>query len=184
MNKKILIAAALISATTQASAAGGEEGIPFVVVYQTINFIIFSAILYWIAKKKMGAFFSERVGKHEKAKEEAVKAFTDAQQKHDEVNNKLKMLIEQEGSALQRAQEEAKLLKSRLIHEAEDLAKSVLEDAKKTAQYEYEKAKLELRREFFEQALSQSKKEMSSSIDKGNQKTLHKEFVEGVGAQV
>lgn len=185
--KKILWVFILLLVAKVSFAASGEAGhdneIPGFVKYQAINFVLLVGLLYGLTRKKMVSYFTGRVEKHGKAKEDAIRAFQEAQSKHEEVKQKLHSLHEGEELAIAKAQEEAKLLKSKLIHEADELGKTILADAKKTAQYEYDKAKQTLRSEAFDQAILLSKENIQKGMSKEDQKNLQHQFVESVGAQ-
>lgn len=180
---KLFAALLLILATNAAFAAGGghDEGIPFVVVYQAINVLLLAALLYGLTRKKVRSYFTSRLETHEQAKKNAQRAFTEAQERHAEVSKKLETLHADEKSTIEKAQADAMLLKSKLIHEAEDLATHIVSDAKKTASYEYEKAKQELRNEAFDQALRLAKTDIEKNLTDKDQKNLQRQFVENIG---
>lgn len=172
----------LLTATVSQAAGGGhDEGIPFVVVYQAINVLLLVGLLYGLTRKKVRTYFTSRLETHEQAKKNAQKAFTEAQERHAEVTKKLETLHADEKSTIEKAQADALLLKSKLIHEAEDLANSIVADAKKTASYEYEKAKQELRNEAFEQALKLARTDIEKNLTDKDQKTLQRQFFENIG---
>lgn len=185
MIKTLWIFVALFFIATASYAAGGhDDGIPVkTIIFQVINTCLLIALLYTLTRKKIVNYFTQRVEQHGKAKDSAVRAYKEAQEKHEEVKNKLHSLVQGEEGALAKAQEEAKLLKSRLIHEAEALAKTIIDDAKKTTEYEYAKAKQMLREEVFANAIETSKTSIQKNMTKEDQANLRKEFVESVGAQ-
>lgn len=181
---KLLFIFSLLFASTIASAAGGAEGhneIPFVVVYQAINVTLLVALLYGLTRKKVRVYFTSRLETHEQAKKTAQKAFADAQERHAEVSKKLQSLHADEKATIEKAQAEAMLLKSKLIQEAEHLATNIVTDAKKTAHYEFEKAKQELRKEAFEQALKLAKTDIEKNLNEKDQKNLQRQFVDNIG---
>jgi F0F1-type ATP synthase membrane subunit b/b' len=187
MKKIFLFISIMMMAGLAFANEGGEHGaeelmhIPFVVVYQAINFTILIALLYGLTRKKVKAYFSARLETHEEAKKSALQAFADAQEKHEEVTKKLSSLKSDEAATIQKAQAEAMLLKSKLIQEAEQLAANIVADSKKTAHYEFEKAKQELRKEAFEQALKLAKDNIEKTMTEKDQKNLQTQFVENIG---
>lgn len=180
---KLLVIFVLLLASKIASAAGGghDEGIPFVVVYQAINVALLVALLYGLTRKKVRSYFTSRLETHELAKKTAQQAFADAQAKHAEVSQKLQTLHADEKSTIEKAQAEAMLLKSKLIQEAEALGATIVADAKKTAHYELEKTKQELRKEAFEQALKLAKSDIEKNLNEKDQKNLQRQFVDNIG---
>lgn len=170
-------------AAMAASGVQGEEHgeIPFVVVYQAINVTLLVALLYGLTRKKVRVYFTARLETHEQAKKSAQKAFADAQERHAEVSKKLQDLHADERSTIEKAQAEAMLLKSKLIQEAELLATNIVTDAKKTAQYEFEKAKQDLRKEAFEEALKLARTDIEKNLNEKDQKNLQRQFVDNIG---
>ena len=73
------------------------------------------------------------------------------------------------------------LLKSKLIQEAEQLATNIVSDAKKTAHYEFEKAKQDLRKEAFEEALKLARADIEKNLNEKDQKNLQRQFVDNIG---
>lgn len=180
---KFLIPILISFATIKAIAASGghDEGVPFVVVYQVINVALLVGMLYVLTRKKVRAYFSSRLETHEQAKKSAQRAFAEAQERHKEVTTKLQKLQAEEGSTIEKAQAEAMLLKSKLIQEAEALAANIVADAKKTAHYEYEKAKQELSKEAFEEALRLARSEIEKNLNDEDQKNLQRQFIDNIG---
>lgn len=177
----IILLAKLASASDAAHGGDDLSHIPFVVVYQAINVALLVGLLYSLTRKKVRSYFSSRSETHEEAKKSAQKAFEDAQERHAEVTKKLSSLKSDEASTIKKAQEEAMLLKSKLIHEAEQHAANIVADSKITAQYEFEKAKQDLRHEAFDQALKLAKENIEKTMTEKDQKNLQNQFVENIG---
>lgn len=179
--KAILIFAILFVASTTRAAGGDLNEIPFVVVYQTINVLLLIGLLYALTHKKVRSYFTSRLETHEEAKKSAQRAFTEAQERHEEVTKKLSTLHSNTPKTIENAQSDANLLKSKLIQEAEQLAANIVADAKKVAHYEYEKAKQELRKDAFEQALKMARTDIEKNLNEKDQKDLRQQFVENIG---
>ncbi|MES2768423.1 MAG: ATP synthase F0 subunit B [Bdellovibrionota bacterium] len=180
--KLILSVFIVLSSAVAQAASGGDHGeIPFVVVYQAINVTLLVALLYGLTRKKVRVYFTSRLETHEQAKKSAQKAFADAQERHAEVTKKLQSLHADEKSTMEKAQAEAMLLKSKLIQEAESLATNIVTDAKKTASYEFEKAKQDLRKEAFDLALKLARADIEKNLNEKDQKNLQRQFVDNIG---
>lgn len=177
----VILGSALAMAAEGRHEAGGHEGIPFVIVYQAINVALLIALLYGLTRKKVRIYFSSRLETHEQAKKSAQKAFAEAQERHAEVTKKLQGLHADENVTIERAQAEAMILKSKLIQEAEQLASHIASDAKKTAHYEFEKAKQDLKKEAFDQALKLARSEIEKNLNEKDQKNLQRQFVDNIG---
>lgn len=184
---RVILSTVFILGSATALAAEGHHEvlvpatIPFVVVYQAINFSLLIALLYGLTRKKVRIYFSSRLETHELAKKSALQAFADAQERHAEEKKKLEGLHADESTTIERAKAEAMILKSKLIQEAEHLANNIISDAKKTAHYEFEKAKQDLRKETFEQALKLARTDIEKNLNEKDQKNLQRQFVDNIG---
>lgn len=156
--------------------------IPKAVLYQAINVVILIGVLYYFTKQKIKDYFSSRATAHEKAKENAAQAYKEAETQHKDVVLKLTNLKKEETAFVEKAQAEAKELKSKLIREADQIAHNMIQDAKKTAAFELEKAKQDLRKEALEEALLYARENIQKTISPADQKNLEKQFVNGIGA--
>ncbi|WP_457560524.1 F0F1 ATP synthase subunit B family protein [Caminibacter sp.] len=115
--KKILLIAGLFSATLFAAEGIGHTDI----IPRTINFLIFVAILWYLAGDKIVRFFKER-------KENIAKRFQEIEEK------------------LKESKEKKEALKAEL-NNAKKLAEEILENAKKEAEYIENKIKAQIEEE-------------------------------------
>ncbi len=179
--KKVILIFSILFGSTVAFAAEHADGIPTFVYYQMINVTLLIALLYGLTHKKVRSYFTSRLVTHEEAKRSAQRAFTEAKERHEEVSQKLTKLQAEAPAAIEKAQADAMLLKSKLIQEAEELAENIIKDAKNVAQYEYEKAKQDLRKEAFEEALKLARTDIEKNLNDNDQKDLRNQFIENIG---
>ncbi len=182
LNLILIFAILLMFKAAQAAGGGHDEGIPIQVLYQAINFSILVGLLFFLTRKKVAAHLIGRLETHEQAKQQAQKAQTEAEELHKEVSSKLKTLQETEDQTIAKAQTEALEMKSKLILEAEQLAKRIVEEARKTTSFEHEKAKQQLREEAFELAMKQARSAIEKNMTNDDQKNLQKQFIDSIGA--
>ena len=184
----VIIFGILLLFKAAAWAAGGEgveaghEGIPIQVLYQAINFSILVGLLYFVTRKKVTAHLIGRGEAHAAAKVQAKKAVDEAEERHKDLTSKLQSLQQTEEQTIRRAQNEAMEMKSKLIQDAEALAKRMIDDARKTTTFEHEKAKQGLREEALELALKQARDAIQNNVTKDDQKNLQKQFIDSIGA--
>lgn len=163
-------------------AEGQHEGVPVQVLYQAINFSILVGLLYFVTRKKVAEHLIGRGEAHAAAKVQAKKAIDEAEERHKDLTSKLENLHRTEEQEIRRAQNEAMELKSKLIQDAEALAKRMVDDARKTTTFEHEKAKQGLREEALDLALKQAREAIQKNVTKDDQKNMQKQFIDSIGA--
>lgn len=147
---------------------------------QAFNFFLLLAILIFMLRKSIAAHFKTRASEYQDLVRRADAAKSEAEAKHRSMKDRLAKLEQSAASAGTQAKAEADALKTKLIAEAQDLAKRLQEDAKRTAAIEIEKAKAQLRQELLTEALSASKAGFQSGLGSSDQKKLQSEFVDKI----
>lgn len=177
----ILLTSALLFA---ADGEGAEhaEGIPRVVLYQTINFLLFVGILYYFLRKLVRDHFKGRHESFHAALTKAQAARKDAEARRQEIQERLDRLEASAAENLQAARKEAEALRTKILAEAQELSQHVRTEAQKTAEHEIQRAKTELREELLSSAVQNAKKILSENTSEADQKRLQSEFVEKIQA--
>jgi F-type H+-transporting ATPase subunit b len=160
-----------------------EVSIPYkMIMYQTLNFAVALGVVYFAARKKIGEFFKARGDQyfeHLRKAEDAKKA---AQLQKQEISERLSKLEKSADQDIARARSEAAELKSKIIRDAEAIAKHLKVEAEKTAIVEVERAKNDLRTHLLEDSLKAAKKALADGVKDPDQKRLKTEFVEKIQA--
>lgn len=154
--------------------------IPKSVPFQALNFFLFIALLVFLLRKAVKAFFATRHDQLMKAVREARKAQELAEQKHKEYQEKLRTLEKTANSSLEDTRREAEEYRARMIKEAKQIAANIEEEARKTADYEIARAKVQLREQAINEALEVARQAISKSIAESDQQRLQNEFVEKI----
>jgi len=181
--KSFILSLALLLISEAGLAAGGAhhgDGIPAVVGWQTINFLIYAALLYFLLRKPTASFFKSRVENFQQALIRAEKAKSEAEAQRHEIEQRLKALENSAEQSYAQAQAEAKDLRNKIVFEAKGLSEKLKLDAQRTAEIELQRAKSELREEMLTQAVDAAKKILSERIAEPDQKRLQTEFVQKI----
>jgi len=182
-----LLLPALAFAEEAAHGAHGAEGheaggVPTVVYLQAINFVIYAGILFYFLRKPVknffagrGVAFNEALLKAQAAKDEAAAKKRDAELRL----NQLQATAEQQ---IAQARTDAEALRLKILKDADDISRNLKNEAARTAEFEVERAKNELRADLLSQSVALSTKILKEKMAEGDQKRLQTEFVDKIGA--
>jgi ATP synthase F0 subunit b len=147
----------LMPCTCVASESSGEES-AWPLIFKFLNIAIFVAILYKLGAKKIGEFFRERRQRVRGAIEAAAKKEDEAGRLLEEWREKVAQAEEEAMRIVEASVVEGKSLKEKILKEAEEAAKRIVEQAKIAAEEEAKKTREMLGRELA--ALSAAKAEI------------------------
>jgi F-type H+-transporting ATPase subunit b len=170
----------LVSMAEEHEAAHEGGGLPSVVYFQAINFVLFAGLLVYLGRKPIRDYFSGRKEKFNAALTKAAAAKSEAEARKQEIQKKINDLQASSEQELARAKSEAQDLHTRILKEAEGLSENLRVEAKRTATFEIERAKNELRESLLSQSVAFSSKLLREKIAEGDQKRLQTEFSESV----
>ncbi len=167
-------------ARAQEQEAAHEGGLPPVVYFQAINFVLFAGLLVYLGRKPIREYFSGRQEKFNAALIKAATAKSEAEARKQEIQKKIDDLQASSDQELARAKAEAQDLHARILKEAEGLSANLRVEAGRTATFEIERAKNELRESLLSQSVAFSAKLLKEKIGEGDQKRLQTEFSDSV----
>lgn len=167
--------------STVALAAGGGDGIPWALVGQQVfNLSILLIILTVLLRKKVKAHFAERKVQYAQLIEKAEEAKVAAEKNKREITERLQKLESNADQSIHQARSEAEELKKRIIAEAETLSARLEDEARRTAEFELERAKLKLRKALMEEAFEMARTNLEKDVSDGEQQRLKTEFVDRI----
>ncbi len=150
-------------------------------LYRFINFALLVIILFFALKKaNVGQLFSARREKIQKVLEELKAAKQEAEKRYREIEEKLKAFEKEKEKILEQFRAEGLAEKERIIAEAKERAKQMLEQAEFTIKREIEAAKGRVLHEVVELAALKAKEIISREIKDEDQERLVNEFIEKV----
>lgn len=176
---KILIF--LMPVFSYAGESAHGEGIPFAVVYQTINISILIFGLAYYSKDKIRSFFISRRAEYIEASEKSAQARMAAQKELEEIKNKISGLdLTREGD-IKKAQAQAEALKLQVVDEAAKLSQRIKEDSRLTVELEVDKARKELRAKLLTDSIDAARIVLTKDLSGADQQKLQKDFITNIG---
>lgn len=165
-------------------AAAGEHaaGLPTVVYLQAFNFLLYAGVLFYFLRTPVKNYFSGRGVAFNAALVKAQAAKEEAEAKKQEVAARLNQLEATANQQIAQAKTDSEALRLRIMKDAEDITRNLKNEAHRTAEFEVERAKNELRQELLNQSVALSTKILQEKMAEGDQKRLQTEFVDKIGA--
>ncbi|MCB0407215.1 MAG: ATP synthase F0 subunit B [Bdellovibrionales bacterium] len=167
------------------ASSGGEHGeahgIPWALIGQQVfNLLIVIGGLSFLLRKKVTQHFAERKVQYSQLIQKAEEAKVAAEKSKREITERLQQLESTADSSLQNAKSEAEELKRKIVEEAKTLSQRLEDDAKRTAEYEIQRAKIQLRKDLLEQSLIVARENLEKQVGTAEQNRLNSEFVQKV----
>lgn len=175
------VAALQLFAGVALAAEGGHgNGIPKVVVYQAINFILFAVILFLLLKNKVVGHFTQRRNEYLAAARKYEHAKREAEHKIADLKARMNKLDATAADSVQKAKAEAAQLQNKIVADAQATSQKLQQETKRTLDAEVARAVQELREEVLAQATKAARDLMQQQIKEQDQQRLQQEFVEKI----
>ena len=177
------IAFASFAFAAGAPEEGGHASILKEYMWKIINFAILVIILFKFGKKPLGDFLKKRTELIEKtlneakeAKEAAVKALREAEERFKTKDAEVKEILDA-------AKKSGELERDRIIEETAKLKDKILEQAKTNIDYELKHAKEAIKAEAVELAMELAEKKLKEKLTKEEQEKLLDESLVKIGGE-
>ncbi len=168
-------------------AHGGEKGKDRSadlrdLLYRFINFALLVIILF-VAIRKSGLkdSLAGRIDEIKQRLEDLRKEKEEAESRHQDIEKKLRDFEAKKKEIIEQFQNEGQAEKERIIAEANERAKQIVEQAELTIQQEMQSAKDRLKRDVMELAATQAQEIIAKEMTDEDQDRLVSEFIERVG---
>ncbi|MCB0364240.1 MAG: ATP synthase F0 subunit B [Bdellovibrionaceae bacterium] len=181
----ILILVTLAPMLALAASGGGGEHDAHHIPWGALGpqFLNFGAVLILIlvfGRKPIMAHFQQRHQQYSDLVTRAEKAKDEAETQKRKIFERLTKLEKTSNESIEKARAEAADLKNHIIKDAEKLSQKLETEAGRSALFELERAKNELRSEMIQIAISAAKEALVDEVDDGKQQKLQTEFVEKI----
>lgn len=179
-----LVFALILFAPLYAMAAGGHgEGVPWKTIgVQSFNFLFLFSLLFYLLKDTVIEHFKDRKKSYTDLVSKAEQAKKTAETSHKEIADRLHSLRESAKENSNKAQAEADALKTKLLKEADEVAQKLKADAKRTADIEVQKAKLEIQAFALTQAIQAAESKLDKEASQDDHTRLQSEFIRKIQA--
>ena len=178
-------ASASVCLSSFALAAGGgadRSGDLLDLLYRFINFALLVIILFIVLRKvPLKEYFSSRIEGIKKELEDLKKQREAAERKAQELESKLKAFEGERKEILAQYRADGLAEKERILAEARDRAKQILEQAELSIQYEMQSAKEKLKQDVVALAAQRAEEIIAREMTDKDQDRLVDEFIEKLG---
>lgn len=174
----------LLSSMALAAGGGGADrsGDLLDLLYRYINFSLLVIILFIVLRKlPIKEYFSSRIEGIKKELEELKRQREAAERKAQELESKLKAFEGERKEILEQFRADGLAEKERILAEAGERAKQMLEQAGVSIQYEIQTAKEKLKQEVVALAAQRAEEIIAREMTDKDQDRLVNEFIERLG---
>lgn len=181
MKKFFLTFSVLLFICPFALAAGGGEGIPWVIVTkQVINLSLFVVLMFWFLKDKVRSYFRNKAEDYKKQREESLKFVKDAENKFHDIRRALEKLRNTKEADILQSKENAEKLKDKILSDGHQSVIKIMEEAKRTVSIETERVKRQMGDYAISQSITEAKQYLKKDMTVSDHKNLQDEFVDKV----
>lgn len=167
-----------------AASGGGEHDLHHIpwdaLKPQFLNFGAVVILIVWFGRKKIAQHFSQRHAEYTDLVTRAEKAKDAAESHKRKISERLNKLEKTSTDSMAKAKAEAADLKNHIIKDAQKLAEKLEKESGRSALFELERAKNDIRNEMIQVAITAAKKALAEEVDDGKQQRLQTEFVEKI----
>jgi len=178
-----LTAALLHEDARSASPEHAEEGEGHENLYHWINFILLAAVLVYLGRKPLGAFFAQRSESVRKALEDGRKALEASQAQLKVVEEKLRHLEQDIAAFKASAVREMEAERERLRQAAAAEAEKIRDFTRLQMDVALRAAKLELKNYAVQQAIELARAMIRQRLDDAGRSRLFGRFISGLEAK-
>ncbi|HKK00561.1 MAG TPA: F0F1 ATP synthase subunit B [Desulfuromonadales bacterium] len=177
----VLLAVATVALASEGGETASSAALLKDFLYRCFNFaIMFGLLAYFLAKPLRKVLAGRREG-IEKPLRDAEAAKAEAEARFAEYDSKLTK-AEQEIEGIYAAiKREGELERERILANAQEMAKTITQEARKAADNEVAKARVELRREATRMAIEIAEELLTKNITGDDQKRMVNEYMQKVG---
>jgi F-type H+-transporting ATPase subunit b len=151
-------------------------------LWRFINFALLVIILFIVIKKSpLKGFFAARGEEIRQKLEDLKKEKEEAENRYLEMEKQLKEFEAKRNDIIDRYKKEGLVEKDKIIEEAKERVKQILEQSELTIQQEMESAKQRLKGEIVELAAKKTREILMKEMDERDHDQLIHEFIEKVG---
>lgn len=172
----------LLSSPAFAAVGADRTADLFDLLYRWINFALLVIILVVVLRKvPIKDYFLSRIEGIKKELEDLKRQREEAQQKARELESKLKAFEGERQAILEEYRAEGLAEKQRILAEARERAKQILQQAEVSIQYEMQAAKEKLKEEVVTLAAQRAEEIIAREMTDNDQDRLVNEFIERLG---
>jgi F-type H+-transporting ATPase subunit b len=167
-----------------AQAEGHGAGIDWKsLAFQTINTLVFFAILYALLRKPAAEFFRSRLASIQSSLELAEKSRQEAKARLQEIEGKMVQLEEELAQIEQQAHRDAERERERIQEASRQESERIVQQARMEVEYRKRLAIQQLKEYALELGFSLAEKDIQAKLDDNTRQKLIEEFLLELGAK-
>jgi F-type H+-transporting ATPase subunit b len=179
----VLVVAIIGGLALSAFAAEGHEGTSsfkktWMRVWEILNFLILAFLLFKFLKDPVKKFFKERAQMFQQQIEEAEGASVDAEREFKELEKRFELLDEEIQQLRQVITEKGERERDKIISDAKQTAEYMLEKARLQSDMVVQNAKMQLRHQTIHEAVGIAGESIKKAIEQEDQERLVKEYLQ------
>lgn len=172
----------MLSATAaMAASEGGSSWTPWLLMWRVINTVALVGLLIYFVKKPLVNFFQERKNSIARELEEAKEKRDEAVRLIEEYKTKMAGMEQELAKMSGELKKAAESDSQKLVATAEKLAAAMMESAKMTAEQEVRKARILLKNEAVELAMTMAEALIKQKINDQDRKRIVEDYLVKVG---
>lgn len=175
-NPAVWQSVSLVNMALAATEGDGHHGVPKVVFYQVLNFLLFIGLLFYLLKDKVKSFYQNRFDLFQKQFEAAYREREEMEASYKDYQQKFKQINLTSEDQIAKAKQEASATKSRMLDEANLESERIQQEAQNLLDLEHKREKRFIQAEFVDKVIDRIQSEVSQSITDEDKKALIKKF--------
>jgi len=179
-----LLALILISGSAMAASGGdgGAKGWVATDTYKVINFAVLAIGLFLLLRKPVAKALDDRIKGIKEQLEELEARKKEAEVALADYNKKFQLLDQEAERLMAEYIKQGEAAKAKILTEAASAAEKLEEQARRNIENEFDRAKVALKEEVLEHALTKAEEMIKSKISSGDQERLVDDYLEKVVA--
>ena len=166
----------LASIALAATEGSDHHGVPKVVFYQVLNFLLFAGLLFYLLKDKVKSFYQNRFDLFQKQFEAAYKEREEMEASYKDYQQKLEQINLTSEDQIAKAKQEAGATKSRMLNEVDLESKRIQQEAQTLLGLEHKREKRLIQAEFVEKVIDRIQSEISGNVTDEDKKAFIQRF--------
>ena len=180
MRAGALPVAAGLAVLAPSAALAASEGVGSIFYWEILNIALLAALLFWVARKPVGAFFSDRRERIQDDIATAERLLREAEDRFADWTDKTEQLDADVAEIRQLTRERAERERARILDEAERVAERIRRDAEAAVDRELVRARNSLREEAADLAVELAERMLQQHVTDADRARLVDEFVERI----
>ncbi len=171
----------LTASTAMAASEGGTTWTPWLLLWRVINTLALVALLVYFVKKPLVTFFRERKANIARELDEAKEKRDEALRLIEDYKTKLAGMEQELAKMTAELKKVAESDSQKVVLNAEKLSSAMIESAKLTAEQEVRKARILLKNEAVELAVTMAEALIKEKINDQDRKRIVEDYLVKVG---